>query len=30
MPRWRKLQAIHVDRYKLDGVMLDPPAGQAE
>ena len=27
MPRWRELQAVYLDRYKLEGVMLDPPAG---
>jgi len=25
MPRWREMQTIYIDRYKLDGVMLDPP-----
>jgi uncharacterized protein YndB with AHSA1/START domain len=27
MPCWRELQAIYLDRYKLDGVMMDPPPG---
>jgi uncharacterized protein YndB with AHSA1/START domain len=27
MPRWRELQVIYLDRYRLEGVMLDPPAG---
>ncbi|MGO8915215.1 MAG: hypothetical protein ACLQJR_04850 [Stellaceae bacterium] len=26
MPRWRELQAIYLDRYALEGVMIDPPA----
>ncbi|MFI4986934.1 MAG: SRPBCC family protein [Alphaproteobacteria bacterium] len=26
-PRWRALQAIYLERYKLEGVMLDPPPG---
>jgi uncharacterized protein YndB with AHSA1/START domain len=25
--RWRDMQSIYVDRYRLEGVMLDPPAG---
>jgi uncharacterized protein YndB with AHSA1/START domain len=25
MPRWRELQAVYLEHYKLDGVMLDPP-----
>jgi len=25
--RWRELQAIYLDRYKLEGVLLDRPAG---
>jgi uncharacterized protein YndB with AHSA1/START domain len=27
MPRWRELQTAYLDRYKLEGVMLDPPPG---
>jgi uncharacterized protein YndB with AHSA1/START domain len=27
MPRWRELQAIYLDRYELEGVMIDPPPG---
>ncbi|MGA2793899.1 MAG: hypothetical protein ABSE69_10235 [Roseiarcus sp.] len=27
MPRWRELQTIYLDRYKLDGAMIDPPPG---
>lgn len=27
MPRWRELQAIYFERYKLEGVMRDPPPG---
>ena len=27
MPRWRELQTTYLDRYKLEGVMLDPPPG---
>lgn len=27
MPRWRELQTIYLDRYKLEGVMIDPPPG---
>ena len=30
MPRWRELQAIYLDRYKLEGVMTDPPTGHGE
>lgn len=26
-PRWRALQAIYLERFKLEGVMLDPPPG---
>jgi uncharacterized protein YndB with AHSA1/START domain len=26
--RWRALQAIYLDRYKLTGVLLDPPLAQ--
>jgi uncharacterized protein YndB with AHSA1/START domain len=25
--RWRELQAIYIERYKLTGVMTEPPAG---
>jgi uncharacterized protein YndB with AHSA1/START domain len=28
--RWRALQAIYLDRYKLEGVMLDPPPGHGK
>ncbi len=27
MPRWRELQAVYIDHYKLEGVMIDPPPG---
>jgi hypothetical protein len=27
--RWRELQAIYVDRYDLQGVMLEPPRGHS-
>jgi uncharacterized protein YndB with AHSA1/START domain len=27
MPRWRELQAVYLDHYKLDSMMLDPPEG---
>ncbi|MFI5015551.1 MAG: SRPBCC family protein, partial [Hyphomicrobiales bacterium] len=27
MDRWRELQALYLDRYGLEGVMLDPPSG---
>ena len=30
MPRWRELQAIYLEHYKLEGVMLDPPPGHDE
>jgi hypothetical protein len=30
VPRWRELQAIYIDRYKLEGVMIDPPAGHED
>jgi len=30
MTRWRELQTIYLDHYKLDGVMLDPPAGHCD
>jgi uncharacterized protein YndB with AHSA1/START domain len=29
-PRWRELQAIYIERDKLEGVMLDPPAGHRD
>jgi uncharacterized protein YndB with AHSA1/START domain len=25
--RWRELQTLYLDRYKLEGVMIDPPPG---
>lgn len=28
MPRWRELRAVYLERYKLDGVMRDPPPGR--
>ena len=30
MPRWRELQAIYLDHYKLEGVMIDPPPGHGK
>jgi uncharacterized protein YndB with AHSA1/START domain len=27
MPRWRELQAIYLDHYRFEGVMIDPPPG---
>jgi uncharacterized protein YndB with AHSA1/START domain len=30
MPHWREMQTIYIDRYKLDGVMLDPPEGHSD
>jgi len=27
VPRWRALQAIYLDGYKLEGMMIDPPPG---
>jgi uncharacterized protein YndB with AHSA1/START domain len=30
MERWRELQAIYLDHYKLEGVMTDPPPGHCE
>jgi uncharacterized protein YndB with AHSA1/START domain len=30
MARWRELQGIYIEHYKLEGVMLDPPAGHCE
>ena len=27
MTRWRELQSIYLDRYKIEGVMVDPPPG---
>ena len=27
MERWRELQAMYLERYKLEGAMLDPPPG---
>lgn len=25
--RWREMQSVYLDRYRIEGVMLDPPAG---
>jgi hypothetical protein len=30
MARWRDLQAAYVARYRLQGVMLDPPDGHCD
>ena len=30
MQRWRELQRIYLGRYKLEGVMLDPPPGHRD
>jgi uncharacterized protein YndB with AHSA1/START domain len=27
MERWRELQVLYIERYRLEGVLLDPPAG---
>jgi len=27
MPRWRELQRIYLDHYRLEGVTIDPPPG---
>lgn len=27
MPRWRELQSTYLGRYKIEGVMVDPPPG---
>ncbi|MDB5405693.1 MAG: hypothetical protein JWL84_605, partial [Rhodospirillales bacterium] len=28
--RWREMQGVYIDRYKLEGVMLDPPPDHCE
>ncbi|HEV2677007.1 MAG TPA: SRPBCC family protein [Aliidongia sp.] len=30
MERWRELQAVYIDHYKLEGVIIDPPPGHCE
>jgi uncharacterized protein YndB with AHSA1/START domain len=30
MQFWREMQSIYIDRYKLEGVMLDPPPGHCD
>jgi len=30
MARWREFQAVYVDRYKLEGMLLDPPPGHGD
>ncbi|MDB5409570.1 MAG: hypothetical protein JWL84_4482 [Rhodospirillales bacterium] len=30
MERWREMQGVYIDRYKLEGVMLDPPPDHCE
>jgi hypothetical protein len=26
--RWREMQSVYLDRYRIEGVMLGPPAGR--